>query len=458
MGLLRPLVPRSFPLATMLFALSFLLVGTTAILIEFQHLGNVRGVLWEQDTFTGRPWTETYFLAQFNASALLCRAQMKEVVVPPCPNGTELRLSRDTVLWPRPYSTNGLYSSGNYYASLGFYCYQRAKQLCDIASSETLLEEVHVGEFVGTFYGIDSPINLTTIGARTYFDYEPLGHCNSARPPAANGWCSGGTEVARWTLRKLAGYTEGDNTNDLGVAPPFRYNNESTTVNKYWCHEELHLLCTLPGQRKRAVHKAGQGVYEGEESEMSVTLHTSEHPLSTMAQPSQPTSQPTTGLVVPHTTMAQPSQPTTGLVVPQSNQAISALLSTSEQTTVSNTQGNSSDAITPLLWPTNQLVSQLYGSDQPIVINSLTVLLPTALQGALITAPIISVSGTLTLDFSQYDGDTSSFQLFSSAPEGSFTEIVVQGVDSCVTAEMGMAGQVIMQNTCTSSAAPLSFF
>ena len=61
------------------------------------------------------------------------------------------------------------------------------------------------------------------------------------------------------------------------------------------------------------------------------------------------------------------------------------------------------------------------------------------------------MSGVLTLDVS--NSSELDIQLFSSAPEGSFSEIILIGADECAVANLGKAGELYISDPCLSSLA-----
>lgn len=90
-------------------------------------------------------------------------------------------------------------------------------------------------------------------------------------------------------------------------------------------------------------------------------------------------------------------------------------------------------------------------STTEFLLHSVTLVL-THFSGAFITAPYIRISGTLTVDFSNYDPTfTGSIQTFSSAPEGTFSNIYLTGLNDCRAAELGTAGEIYVTNTCTTT-------
>lgn len=99
------------------------------------------------------------------------------------------------------------------------------------------------------------------------------------------------------------------------------------------------------------------------------------------------------------------------------------------------------------------IVSAIVTIDKPIIhtspvtINGLTVHVPSDLQGALITAPLISISGTLILDLSNFQGD--EILLFDGNVEGTFSDLEVIGV-SCREVEV-QGNTLLIVNTCTTS-------
>ena len=71
-------------------------------------------------------------------------------------------------------------------------------------------------------------------------------------------------------------------------------------------------------------------------------------------------------------------------------------------------------------------------------------------DGALISAPIIYLSGTLTVDLSNYQGFEGIIALFQGQLEGDFADLNVIGLE-CVSATLEQ-GDLFVLHTCTDDA------
>jgi hypothetical protein len=106
--------------------------------------------------------------------------------------------------------------------------------------------------------------------------------------------------------------------------------------------------------------------------------------------------------------------------------------------------------------PTLSYLAQQTTFDTNIVLNGLTLVLPSEFEGALITAPLVTLSGSLTIDLSYWLGEVTEIQLVDGAVEGSFDSIDVIGA-TCIAAEMN-GKTIFFIDTCTSAAPALLCF
>lgn len=140
-----------------------------------------------------------------------------------------------------------------------------------------------------------------------------------------------------------------------------------------------------------------------------------------------------------------------GLCIATIATPLPSALSTLASSSTSALTGASSQS---LIW-TATTVSQPVSSPLALQIASLTIVLSNGISGPLVSAPTIAVSGTLTVDISELDltNYESSYQLFSTAPSGSFSVVTVVGGDECVSASVTAAGELFLLNECSVSLA-----
>lgn len=133
-------------------------------------------------------------------------------------------------------------------------------------------------------------------------------------------------------------------------------------------------------------------------------------------------------------------------------------ISSTESSRVNSAEGTLLELIR---WNESTTISQIFSTTSPLEIRSLNIVLSSAFEGPLITGSSASLSGTLYLDLTNYDlNSEDELWLFNfSQMEGTFEHLVIIGVDSCITGELGNAGTVYVINTCsTDASASLALF
>jgi len=93
-----------------------------------------------------------------------------------------------------------------------------------------------------------------------------------------------------------------------------------------------------------------------------------------------------------------------------------------------------------------------------ISVDTVTLVLPPNFSGPFIKAPSAKLSGTLTVDFSNFEPDfAGSLSLFDAALSGSFDYIEVIGLNTCSRGTLGKAGELYVIGTCTLNTGNVNF-